>query len=256
MTDISTHFDYQAPANLLEDKVILITGSSEGIGRAAALSFAKHGASVILHGRNVGRLETLYDEIIAAGGKQPAIMSADLQTANYEDFMVWQNSIGTEFGRLDGLLHNAGQLGRINPISSCLTSDWDKVMQVNVNAQFMLTKAMLPLLEESAAGSILFTSSSVGRKGRANWSAYSVSKFATEGMMQVLADDLENISNIRVNSINPGATNTAMRRMAYPGEVATSNPEPESILGTYLYLMGDDSKGISGQAFNAQKPKP
>ena len=255
MTDPVNYFDYQAPADLLAGKVILITGSSEGIGRAAALSFAKHGATVILHGRNVARLEALYDEIIAAGGKEPAIMTADLQSADYEDFMVWQNSIGTEFGRLDGLLHNAGQLGRINPMANCLTSDWDKVMQVNVNAQFMLTKAMLPLLEESDAGSILFTSSSVGRQGRANWSAYSVSKFATEGMMQVLADDLENISNIRVNSINPGATNTAMRRLAYPGEAPTSNPEPEAIMDSYLFLMGDESRDISGQAINAQKPK-
>ncbi|NRB39635.1 MAG: YciK family oxidoreductase [Pseudomonadales bacterium] len=255
MTTPKNHFDYQAPAQLLQDKVILITGSSDGIGRAAAFSFAHHGATVILHGRNVERLEAVYDEIIAAGGKEPAIMDTDLQTASYEDFMVWQDSIGNEFGRLDGLLHNAGQLGRINPMANCLSSDWDKVMQVNVNAQFMLTKAMLPLLEEADNASIIFTSSSVGRKGRANWSAYSVSKFATEGMMQVLADDLENISNIRVNSINPGATNTAMRRMAYPGEVPTNNPEPEAIMGTYLYLMGDDSHSVNGQALNAQTSK-
>lgn len=255
MSEYPNHFNYQAPANLLNEKVILITGSSEGIGRAAAKSFAEHGATVILHGRNIERLESCYDEIVAAGGKEPAIMPADLQTASFEDFMVWQNSIGNEFGRLDGLLHNAGQLGRINPIANTITADWDKVMQVNVNAAFMLTKAMLPLLEESANGSILFTSSSVGRKGRANWGAYAVSKFATEGLMQVMADELENISNIRINTINPGATNTLMRRMAYPGEVTSNNPAPKSIMGSYLYLMGDDSKNISGQAFNAQPAK-
>ncbi len=255
MTEYAHFSNYQAPDNLLNDKIILITGSSEGIGRAAALAYAEHGATVILHGRNIERLESLYDEIIAAGAKEPAIMPADLQQASYEDFMVWQNSIGTEFGRLDGLLHNAGQLGRINPIEHCLSSDWEKVMQVNVNAQFMLTKAMLPLLKESEAGSIVFTSSSVGRKGRALWSAYSASKFATEGMMQVLADELENTTNIRVNSINPGATNTAMRRLAYPGETASHNPEPKDIMASYLYLMGDDSKALNGQAVNAQQPK-
>ena len=125
-------------------------------------------------------------------------------------------------------------------------------MQVNVNAQFLLTRHLLPLLQAAPAASIVFTSSGVGRKGRAYWGAYAVSKFATEGFMQVLADELENTSNVRVNSLNPGATNTAMRRSAYPGERPTDNPAPEEIMATYLYLMGDDSRGVTGQAFNAR----
>ncbi len=245
-------FEYSATKNLLDDRIIMITGSSEGIGRAAAKTFASFGATVILHGRNVERLESLYDEILADGGKEPAIFPIDLKTATYEDFIALQNSIGEEFGRLDGLLHNAGLLGRRSPIGDTLTNDWHDVMQVNVNAPFMLTKAMLPLLERSQDASIVLTSSSVGRKGRAFWGSYAVSKFATEGFMQVLADELETTSDIRVNTLNPGATNTAMRRTAYPGEVPTNNPEPETIMPAYLYLMGPDSKGVTGQAFDAQ----
>ncbi|HEY9033909.1 MAG TPA: YciK family oxidoreductase [Pseudomonadales bacterium] len=245
-------FDYHAPADLLADRIILVTGSSEGIGRAAAMAYARHGATVILHGRNQQRLESLYDEIVAEGLAEPAIAILDLASAGFEDFMVLQNSIGEQFGRLDGLLHNASILGRRSSIKSSNTNDWQNVMQVNVNAPFMLTKAMLPLLEQSASASVIFTSSSVGRHGRAYWGAYAVSKFATEGLMQVLADEQENTSNIRVNSLNPGATRTAMRMMAYPGESPDSNPEPAAIMPAYLYLMGDDSRHVHGQALDAQ----
>ncbi|NRA41342.1 MAG: YciK family oxidoreductase [Pseudomonadales bacterium] len=246
-------FDYQASPQCLQAKVILITGASEGIGRAMALSFAAAGATVLLNGRNIARLESLYDEIVGAGFAEPAICPMDLSSQHYEDYIVLQNSIGETFGRLDGLLHNAGVLGRINPIANTLTQDWLKVMQTNLNAPFFLTKAMLPLLEEAEHGSIVFVSSGVGRQGRANWGAYAASKFGTEGLMQVLSDELDTISNIRVNSLNPGATNTAMRRMAFPGEMASSNPSPASIAAAFLFLMSDDSIGVTGQALNAQQ---
>ncbi len=245
-------FDYDAPADLLKDKIILVTGASNGIGRAAAKTFAAHGATVLLHGRDVEALESCYDEIEAAGHPQPAILPLDLNTATYDDCMVMQNSIGEAFGRLDGLLHNAGVLGRLAPISNTLTKDWEQIMQVNVNAPFMLTRAMLPLLQESDNASVIFTSSSVGRKGRAYWGGYSVSKFATEGLMQVLADEMENISNIRFNTLNPGATDTRMRRQAYPAENPANNPQPAEIMPAYLYLMGDESTDINGEALNAQ----
>jgi NAD(P)-dependent dehydrogenase (short-subunit alcohol dehydrogenase family) len=127
-----------------------------------------------------------------------------------------------------------------------------EVMQVNVNAMFMLTSALLPLLKRSQDGSVVFTSSSVGRKGRAYWGAYGVSKFATEGLMQTLADELQGVAPVRANSINPGATRTDMRAQAYPAEDPSNNPSPEAIMPVYLYLLGPDSAGVSGQAFNAQ----
>ena len=245
-------FTYKAKKNLLNDKVIFITGASKGIGRAAAKSFAAHGATVLIHGRNTQALESLYDEITASGAPEPYIITLDFATATFDDFIFLRDNIATEFNHIDGLLHNASTLGRLSPIVDTLTQDWSKIMQVNVNAAFMLTKAMLPLLQEAPHASVIFTSSSVGRKGRAYWGGYAASKFATEGLMQVLADELENISNIRVNSLNPGATRTDMRRQAYPGELASSNPLPEEKMDLYLYLMGDDSMGTNGQALNAE----
>ena len=243
---------YTAPADLLDGKTILVTGAGAGIGRAAALAYAKHGATVILLGRTVSRLEAIYDEIEAAGYPRAAIFPLDLKTVTEQDCEGLCDALEKEFGVLDGLLHNAGILGERRPIDSATNAGWMEVMQVNVNAQFLLTRYLLPLLQAAPCASIIMTSSGVGRTGRAFWGAYAVSKFATEGFMQVLADEQENISKVRVNCLNPGATNTAMRRSAYPGEIPTDNPSPEDIMPTYLYLMGADSKEVSGKTFNAQ----
>jgi len=244
--------DYTASADLLAGKTILVTGAGDGIGRAAALSYASHGATVILLGRTVEKLEAVYDEIEAAGHPQAAIFPLDLKTISEVQCEELAEALEKEFGVLDGLLHNASILGERRPIESATYASWTEVMQVNVNAQFLLTRHLLPLLQSAPSASIIFTSSGVGRTGRAFWGAYAVSKFATEGFMQVLADELENISKVRVNCLNPGATNTAMRRTAYPGEAPTSNPCPEDIMPAYLYLMGDDSAGTTGKSFDAQ----
>lgn len=244
--------DYQAPDDLLRDKVILVTGAGDGIGRAAALEFAARGATLILLGRSLDKLEAVYDAIEKAGGAQPALFPLDLATISEENSQQLASAIEETFGRLDGLLHNASLLGERRPIANTTWASWQEVMQVNVNAAFLLTRTLLPLLERAPQASVVFTSSGVGRRGRAYWGAYAVSKFATEGLMQVLADELENTSRIRVNSLNPGATNTAMRRSAYPAEEPTRNPSPEDILPAYLYLMGDDSLGVTGQALDAQ----
>ncbi len=244
--------NYSPAADLLADKVVLVTGAGDGIGRVAALSFAKHGATVILLGRTGSKLDSVYDEIEAAGHPQPVIFEVDMLTATAEDYAALADAIAENFGRLDALLHNASVLGERSPIANYKPQLWQDVMQVNVNAQLLLTQALLPQLEAAPNGSIVFTSSGVGRKGRAHWGAYAVSKFATEGMMQVLADELENISRVRVNSLNPGATRTKMRAAAYPGEDPNTLKSPEDIMPAYLYLLGDDSIGINGAALNAQ----
>ena len=245
--------DNYAPASdLLADRIILVTGAGDGIGRVAAETCAAHGATVVLMGRTGSKLEAVYDAIEAAGQPQPAIFEVDMLTATTDDYAALADAIGSEFGRLDALLHNASILGDRSPLANYKPQLWEDVLKVNVTAELLLTQAMLPLLEAAPAASVVFTSSGVGRKGRAYWGAYAVSKFATEGMMQVLADELENTSSIRVNSLNPGATRTSMRATAYPGEDPGTLKTPADLMPAYLYLLGDDSKGVTGQAFNAQ----
>ncbi len=246
------HKTYRAPDQLLAGRVIAVTGAGDGIGRTAALTFAGHGATVILVGRTISKLEQVYDEIEASGGAQPAIYPICLDGAAEKDYQDMQLNLEREFGQLDGLLHNAGELGPRTPLASYKLTDWQRVMQVNVTAEFMMTKALLPLLEKSSHASIVFTSSGVGRVGRAFWGAYAISKFAVEGMSQVLAAELEGISNIRVNCINPGATRTQMRAAAYPAEDPNTLKTPTDIMPTYLYLLGDDSIGVTGQSLDAQ----
>ncbi len=245
-------FDYQAPSDLLNGRTILITGAGAGIGRAAAITYAAHGATVILAGRTTKKLEAVYDEIEAAGAPQPAIIPINMEGATPHDYETVAATIESEFGKLDGLLNNAGLLGVRTPVEHYDPSIWDQVIQVNLNAQFYLTQSLIPLLRLSDDASVIFTGSGVSQKGKAYWGAYSVSKFATEGLMQVLADELFTTSNIRVNSINPGATRTNMRAAAYPGENPNSLPTPEEIMPLYLYLMGQDSKTVNGQAMAAQ----
>ncbi len=243
--------DYKAPSNLLKDKVILVTGASDGIGRVAAKSYASVGATVILHGRDTPKLESIYDEILEAGYPEPAAIPLNLLNASPEQYKSLAQTIKEELGRLDGILHNAGMISELSPIEYTSFETWNQIMQVNLNAVFGITQACLPLLRESDSASIITTSSGVGRKGRAFWGAYAVSKFAVEGLTQVLADELDG-SSIRVNAINPGATRTKMRATAYPAEDKYALKTPEQIMSLYLYLMGKDSETINGQSFDAQ----
>ena len=245
-------FDYSVRPDLLKGRVILVTGAGRGIGAAAAKTFAAHGATVLLLGKTEGNLNQLYDEIEAAGHPQPVVIPFNLETALPHQYDELAATIEAEFGRLDGLLHNAAIIGPRTPLEQLSGDNFMRVMQVNVNAMFMLTSTLLPLLKLSEDASVVFTSSSVGRKGRASWGAYGVSKFATEGLMQTLADEVEGVAPVRANSVNPGATRTGMRAQAYPGENPASNPLPEAIMPVYLYLMGPDSRGVNGQAFDAQ----
>lgn len=244
--------DYHAPANLLHDRIVLITGAGSGIGRTAALTFAEYGARTILLGRTQAKLEAVYDEILAAGWTRPSISVMDFAAAQGDDYAQLAESMQQEFGRLDGLLHNAGILGERSPIEHYEVCKWLEVMHVNLNAPFVLTQTLLPLLQASDDASIVFTSSGVGRRGRAYWGAYAVSKYGIEGLSQVLADETSAQGRIRVNCINPGATRTGMRRAAYPGEDPETLPPPESLMGPYLYLIGPDSRGVTGHSFDCQ----
>ncbi|AMG94807.1 YciK family oxidoreductase [Citrobacter amalonaticus] len=242
---------YQPKQDLLQDRIILVTGASDGIGREAAMTYARYGASVILLGRNDEKLRHVADRIAQQTGRQPQWFTLDLLTCTADDCHQLAQRIGGQYPRLDGVLHNAGLLGDVCPMIEQDPQVWQQVMQVNVNATFMLTQALLPLLLKSDSGSLVFTSSSVGQQGRANWGAYAASKFATEGMMQVLADEYQN-RPLRVNCINPGGTRTGMRANAFPAEDPQKLKTPADIMPLYLWLMGDDSRRKTGMTFDAQ----
>ena len=234
--DVTPMPHYDATPGLLADRVILVTGAGAGIGRAVAKAAAAYGATVILHGRAVGRLESLYDEIGAVGGPTPAIFPLDLERAEGPDYDRLSGAIEEQWGRLDGLVLNAGLLGSRSPIEHHDVGEWQRVLHVNLTAPFILCRCLLPLLLESADASVVFTSSGVGRRGKAYWGAYAVSKFGIEGLNQVLADELAGKPGIRVNAINPGATRTAMRAKAFPGEDPDTLPTPEDVAKTALPL--------------------
>ncbi len=245
--------DYPPTSDLLHNRVILITGAGGGIGRAVSRACAAHGATVVLLGPVQRELEEVYDEIEAAGGPTPALFVMNLEKADETEFEGMAITLGQEFGRLDGLLHNAAVLPFLNRFDDLELQAWDQIMRVNLTAPYLLTRACLPLLRVSDDASILFTSDEVGRKGKAYWNAYGVSKFGIEGMMQIMADELEAGGKVRVNSIDPGPVRTNLRAKVYPGIDPASWPEPDSITGAYLYLLGPDGKGVTGQAYSAQE---
>ncbi len=245
---------YEPPADALAGRNIMITGVTGGIGRALGLGAAALGARVIGTGRNVKALSSFGDAVVQAGYPEPVLVPLNLAGAGVDDYAELAGRLGDAVGALHGLVLNAGMLGPMSAIRHYDPAEWARVMHVNVNSSFMLTRAMLPLLERAAEASIVFTSSSLGRRGRALWGAYAASKFAMEGLMQVLADETRD-TGIRVNSINPGATATRMRAEAYPAEDPRTLPAPDDILAPFLYLLGPDSAGLRGEALNAQSPR-
>ena len=240
-------------SNILKDKTIVISGAGSGIGRQAAKSFSEHGANLILLSKNIKKLETLYDEIIDEKKNDVIIQPLNFEIAEENDFEKIISAIKDKYPSIDGLLNNAGVLGEKKPLEQYNYATWKNVIKVNVDASFLLTKSLLPLLKKSNGSSIIFTSSGVGRKGRAYWGAYSISKFATEAMMQIFSEELQNTSSVRVNCINPGAVRTNMRESAYPAENPETNPSANKIMKPYLYLMSDISKEINGQSIDAQE---
>ncbi len=244
--------NYQPSPDLLKGRTVLVTGAGDGIGRAASIAYAMHGATVVLLGRTLAKLEKVYDEIEEAGGIQPAIYPLNLEGATDHDYYELAETLGKEFDSLDGLLHSAAQLKLMSRIDDYDIETWFQVMQVNLNGPFMLTQACLPLLKKSKDASLVFTSDSVGRKAKAYWGAYAVSKFGVEGLMQLLAEETEESTNIRVNSIDPGPTSTNLRAAAYPGENPAINKSPEELIPFYLWIMGPDSTGTTGQALTLE----
>ena len=232
----------------LDGRTILITGAGAGIGRAVARGLAAEGATLVLLDRNRQAIEGLYDEIEAAGGPQPGLYPLDLLGATHQDYIDLADRVGETFGALHGLLHNAAYLGFLSRIDDFDPELWFRTMQVNLNAPFLLTQVCLPLLREADDASVIFTSDSVARHGKAYWGAYAVSKAGMETLMQVLADELRDSTNIRVNSIDPGPTRTQLRTLAFPGEDSDSLKPPEALVPLFSWALGPESTGVTGRA--------
>lgn len=243
---------YQPGPQCLADRVIVVTGAGDGIGKAAARTFACYGAHVVLVGRTRSKLEGVFDWIEGNTDTRPVIVPCDLEALDDTSAGALADAIAEEFGCLHGVLHNASLLGPRVPVANYDSREWQRVMQVNAHAPFLLSKALTGLLNASGDASVVFTSSSVGRKARAYWGAYAVSKFALEGLCQLLADEHEHTGRIRFNSLNPGATRTAMRAAAYPGENPAEVATAEQKMDVYLYLFEAASRQVNGQALDAR----
>jgi NAD(P)-dependent dehydrogenase (short-subunit alcohol dehydrogenase family) len=246
----SAWLEYAPRAQSFTDRIVLVTGSTAGIGEAVARALGALGATVILHGRSERKLEALHEEL-TADGIDSFCAQLDLSRAQGDDYQQLVDSIEERFGRLDGLLHNASILGDRSPIEHHDSGVWQRVIHVNLTAPFILTRCLLPLLNASAMPAIVFTTSTVGHIPKAYWGAYSVSKFGLEGLARMLAIELEQTA-IRVNLVNPGATRTSMRRQAYPAEDAQTLRTADSIIGPYLYLLGTDGRALHGARLDCQ----
>lgn len=247
MTQTLLRLGAELPLDALRGRVILVTGASRGLGRAIALDCARHGALVLLAGRDVRRLEAVADEIEAVGAMEPVIVPINLEGASLDDYATLANLVAERCGRLDGLVLNAAMLGELCGIETSDPLLWARVFQVNVHSPYLMVRALLPLLRQAETASIIATSSGVGRRGRALWGAYAASKHALEGLMQVLADELGGVSNVRINSLNPGRTRTRMRAQAYPAEDPATLPAPEDIAPFFTRLLSGRD-GFHGEA--------
>lgn len=238
--------NYHPPKDLLKERVILVTGAGQGLGRAAALTFAAHGATVILHGRNVKKLENVYDEIEAHACIQPAIFPLDLEKADDKDFAALAQAIKLQLGRLDGILHNASLLFTLAPLELQTLEQWQSLLRVNLIAPFALTRACLPLLKLSPDASIIMTSETHGHAPAAYWGGFAVAKAGVEALVRIGSQEWESLPNLRINTVIPGPVHTPQRTRTHPGEIKQTLRQPEDLMHCYLYLMGADSRGFSG----------
>ena len=242
---------YTPADGLLRERVILITGAGGGVGSATAMACARLGATPVLLGRNVKKLEKVYDAIEAATGVKPAIYPMNLAGATWIEMSEVFATIEREFGRLDGLVHAAAHFTVFSPLSDVTPRDWMEGLQVNLTATYTLTRLSLPLLEKSADASVVFLTDPSGRDNKAYRGAFGIAKYAVEGMVKSWASELEKKTQLRLNAYDPGPLRTFLRLKGYPGEDAQTVPEPSSAIPGLLYLLGPDSHGLSGQRFSS-----
>ena len=240
----------------LSKQVILITGAGGGLGATAALALARQGAHIIMLDKSIPRLEKIYDAIVAAGGPEPMLYPFDLAGASEEQYQDMADAIQQRYGSLQGVLHSAVEFSAYTPVASHKTSDWGHTLNVNLNAAFLLSRVLLPVLQNSPQAAIVFTSDSAARKATAFTGAYGVSKVAMEAFAKILADELESGRKIRVNVLIPGPIHSPLRTKAYPAEDKAGLAAMSSLEPVYTYLFGPASIGVTGQTIDAHTFKP
>jgi NAD(P)-dependent dehydrogenase (short-subunit alcohol dehydrogenase family) len=244
--------DYLPRPDLLADRVILVTGASSGLGRAASLAFARHGATVALLARDEAKLEAVYDEIVAADGPEPAMFPYDLATADDRSLETLAGTLAHHLKRLDGVLHSAHQFYSLTPLELQTLEQWQTLMRVNLIAPFALTRACLPLLKQAADASVIFTGETHGHQPGAYWGGYAVSKSGLETLTRIWSDELASAENLRINTLIPGQVATTLRSRTHPGLAPETVSSADELMPWYLYLMGADSRAVRGQIVECQ----
>ena len=244
--------DYLPRPDLLADRVILVTGASSGLGRAASLTYARHGATVALLARDADKLEAVYDEIVAAGGPEPAMFPYDLSAADDRSLETLAGTIAFHLKRLDGVLHSAHQFYSLTPLELQTLDQWQALMRINLIAPFALTRACLPLLKQAPDASVVFTGETHGHQPSAYWGGYAVAKAGLETLTRIWADELSQDAHLRINTLIPGQVATTLRARTHPGLAPESLPSVDALMPWYLYLMGKDSRAVSGQIITCQ----
>lgn len=244
--------DYRANKDLLSGRVILVTGAGQGIGRAAAIAYATHGATVILHGRKVKKLEGVYDDIQALGREEAVIFPFDFEKAIEKDFQMIADAIASQLGRLDGILHNAAFTFGPMPLENQTHEQWQMIMQVNLLAPATLTRACLPLLKASPDASVIMTSDTHGHEPSAYWGGFAVAKAGVEALVKIQSQEWELLPNLRINTLIPGPVHSPQRVKTHPGEIKNLLPQPQDLMAPYLFFMGEDSRGVSGKIISCQ----
>lgn len=243
---------YQANKDLLSGRVILVTGAGQGIGRAAAIAYATYGATVILHGRKVEKLERVYDDVQSLGREEAIIFPFDFEKAVEKDFQMIADAIASQLGRLDGILHNAAFTFGPMPLENHTLEQWRVIMQVNLLAPVTLTRLCLPLLRASPDASVIMTSDTHGHEPAAYWGGFAVAKAGVEAFAKIQSEEWELLPNLRINTLIPGPVHSPQRTKTHPGEIKHLLPQPQDLMASYLFFMGPDSKGISGRVVSCQ----
>lgn len=238
--------NYTPPADLLKNRVILVTGASSGLGRLVSLAYARHGATVALLARDENRLESIYDEIVASGGPEPAMFPFDLAEADDRSLETLAGAIAHHLHRLDGILHSAHAFHNLSPLHLQTMAQWQTLLKVNLLAPFALTRACLPYLQSAADASVIFTGETHGHQPAAYWGGYAVAKSGLESLVKIWSEELAQTS-LRMNTLIPGPVATTLQTRTHPGQLASSLTPPSSLLPHYLYLIGPDSRLVRGQ---------